>query len=154
MSKLKKQEEQYHSLRPGELTAVRDVWGNTVYVETALASQIMRPRLLTMYHPDGRRVVEWEKPKAGTHPGYWHPKMIHPDNLDWNPRKGDYVRLLDANGRPCENFTSVSEVICELPKDLKIRLVSDPGGEYYFIVRDPSEDNETRRAWLQVVVTP
>jgi hypothetical protein len=78
------------------------------------------------------------------------------------PKKGDYVAMIEADGRLSGNFTRVERVIewadgTPLPLHLpaqgiivKPYQVEDPSGEVFIVARMPEEDNEIRLAWREV----
>lgn len=67
------------------------------------------------------------------------------------PQPGDYVQLLDAKGKPSENFTLVSLVTAECLDVQSLFLIEDSDGESFAITRAEELDTERRHAWQQVI---
>jgi hypothetical protein len=67
------------------------------------------------------------------------------------PKKGDYLQLLDANNRPCENHATIDVTTGAL--GVGLFLIRDNQGEAFACVRLPDDDTDTRHAWQQVITS-
>jgi hypothetical protein len=67
------------------------------------------------------------------------------------PAPGDYVQLLDAQGNPSENHTSVERWTAKLGEQLY--LIQDPSGESFAVTRLPEMDTQVCRAWQQTITS-
>jgi hypothetical protein len=67
------------------------------------------------------------------------------------PKRGDYLQLLDANDRPCENHATIDLHTGSL--GVGLFLVRDNQGEAFACVRLPDDDTAARRAWQQVITS-
>jgi hypothetical protein len=74
---------------------------------------------------------------------YYHPTCIN------YPVDGDYIQLLDAQGKPSENHARVSRVLGEFGQALF--LVEDQTGESLAITRLQEFDTDSRQAWQEVI---
>ena len=65
------------------------------------------------------------------------------------PKENDFVQLLDTEGNPSENHTSVSKLLGTLGEQLF--LIEDNLGETLAVCRLPEFDTNSRKAFQEVI---
>jgi len=143
----KKAFEQAYKVDPSTLEEVTTVYREKVYIPKDRKAD----RMIRLYHKNGLPVLAFSRPSGGSAP-YWRHERLHPANIlteHTGPLSGDYVQLLDAQGKPSENHAEVFMMTGELGTGLY--LIEDMQSEAFAVVRLPEFDNKLRRAWQQVI---
>lgn len=142
---IKREEEQYSKVDPSLLECVTTVYGDKVYIRTDRKGG----GLIPMYRADGTPILEKSSNEIKS---WWGHTYLHPDNILTPfspPMSGDYLQLLDAQGKPSENHTEIFTWTAELGQHLY--LIEDMDGESFAATRLPELDTQKRRAWQQVL---
>ncbi len=66
-----------------------------------------------------------------------------------DPLAGDFLQLLDAEGKPSNNHAEVFRTLGALGDGLY--LIEDMQGESFACARNERFDTQKRRAWIQVI---
>lgn len=142
----KQREQEYKRLDPAQLEKIKTVYGEFVYIP----KERRAGHMIQTYQKNGLRIVE--PGEVGKRNSGWMGVYLHPDNILTPfspPMSGDYIQMLDTQGRPCENHAEVFTWTAELGQHLY--LVEDMSGESFAVTRLEEMDTERRRAWQQVI---
>ena len=142
----KRNAQEYKRLQSPELEKIKTVYGDTAYIP-----KDRRPgHMIPLYQRNGLRIVE--QGESGKRNSGWMGVYLHPDNILTPfspPMCGDYIQLLDGNGKPCENHSEVFIRVADF--GMHLYLVEDMSGESFAVTRLEEFDTDRRRAWQQVI---